>query len=122
MGISCFPVSVQLGTNSNNTEDNRSFEIDLLGEVAGRIIDFAQALNRRSKKRLSVQDRIALAGHPEADEKTLLWLAVDEQAAVRSEVVFNPATPCAVLRRLTNDSDKFIAAQARAQLSMKCAA
>lgn len=122
MGISCFPVSVQMGSNFDNQNNNRNFEIDLIGEVAGRIIDLASRVSGRESRTPSLQERLGMAKDTATDAATLYWLAADEFAAVRSEVVFNPATPCMVLERLVNDTDKFVAAQARAQISMKCAA
>lgn len=134
MGFSCFPVSMQAG-NSLNDDRTSNFQIDLLTEVANTIIDLTRRVRSRpqapqapsgasevaSVSPLSDSDdrmKLAFAANPRTSILRLTELSSHPNAAVRTEVVFNPSTPPSLLFELANDQDRFVAAQARARLTM----
>lgn len=68
--------------------------------------------------RLATQDKVALARNPQTDIATLEALLADGDDATRSELIFNPSTPASLLKRLSQNPNRFIAAQAKARLSL----
>ncbi|MBX9722876.1 MAG: hypothetical protein K2X81_15855 [Candidatus Obscuribacterales bacterium] len=121
-----FPISIQAG----HSDDFKGKDGDLIGELADTVIDFTSALlaklkmpaqNQTSKGNVqlaSVQQRLLLAQNTETSTQILDNLSSDNSSEVRIAVVFNSSTPVSVLIKLAHDTDRFVSAQAKTQLSM----
>lgn len=124
--MNCLPIALQAGP----IEENLQVELDLIGELAGSVIDFAARLKNSFSHRASSQqgtthkieqsetERFRIAQNPDSSASVLRKLSHDPSAAVRSQVIFNPSLDVEDLKRLAHDSDAFIRSQARTQLLM----
>jgi hypothetical protein len=123
--FNCFPTYVHAPQFESNY--GNQYEVDFVTEISNTLVDFAAKLKKRQHERAQraaakaapsfEQARLMAAANPQTDSGTLMLLARDADAAVRSEVIFNPATPVEVLYELASDNDRFVAGQARARLA-----
>lgn len=126
MSFCCFPVSLQAMPISPSAA-SPGLQIDLAGEFTDSVIDMASRLKKRNNTKggmlkLKVPvgklaQNIALASNPLPDPSLLMVLARDQDSLVRTEAIFNSATPEEVLRERASDGDRFVAGQARVQLA-----
>lgn len=121
-----FPIAMQSGDSYNQAPVR--YESDLAAELASDVVSIAgkwmNSLKTKPRKRmpafaapLSAAAKIALAANANTSVARLQELSVDADAAVRTEVIFNQATPTALLYVLAADSDRFVASQAKARLA-----
>ncbi|MBY0552623.1 MAG: hypothetical protein K2W95_35400 [Candidatus Obscuribacterales bacterium] len=121
-----FPIAMQSG-NSYNQAPVR-YESDLAAELTNDVASIAgkwmNSLKIKPDKRipsfaapLSAAEKLAQAANAGTPIARLQELSVDVDSAVRTEVIFNQATPAALLFLLAADSDRFVASQAKARLA-----
>ncbi|MBX9689966.1 MAG: hypothetical protein K2X27_24865 [Candidatus Obscuribacterales bacterium] len=104
-----------------NQDNEASYELALLVEIAESVLDFGSGMLARFKKnqaKLSEKQKLLLAQNPLTAAEILLQLSSDQSSEVRNAVLQNPASPSQVIKKLAADKDAFIRAEARMMISL----
>ncbi len=120
MNVMCFPVAGRAYSEESNNDS--LVDLGLLGELADEVVSIFRraakpAKSPKTTRPMTEIQRAALAKSAGTPVSVLEHLSVDHSAAVRNELVFNPAVPRHILQQLAGDPDRFIAGQAKARLA-----